>query len=201
MKNKIIILLMMFLSLQVNAQQRKKIVTQRRTTTSVKKSNPQTIKKTREVGEDGFIWYKLRKGNLYGAADIDGKTIIPIKYTMLYYSCSDNETHYFKVKNGDYHGVYTRRGRCLISPDKHFTNVTVDKTENNGNVFLYVTCKNNFGEKGLYDIRGNEVIAPGNYENLYIMAFSDNDDIAFIRYKKGGLIGAYDLNGNLLIMS
>lgn len=88
----------MFLCIQVNAQQRRKAVTQRRTTTSVKKNNPQAIKKTRKVGEDEFIWYELRKGGLYGAADIDGKTIIPIKYTGLDYWCnSHNGTHYFEV--------------------------------------------------------------------------------------------------------
>lgn len=198
MKNKILTFLMMFLCLQVNAQQRRKAVTQRRTTTSVKKNNPQAIKKTRKVGEDGFIWYELRKGNLYGATDIDGKTIIPIKYTGLYYSCSSvYGTHYFKVKNGDYKGVYTRRGSCIISPDKHFTDVSIKSEEKSGKVFLYAECKNNFGETGLYDIRGNEVIAPGNYEYLYIMKYSD-DDLAFIQYTKGGLYGAYDLNGNLL---
>ena len=157
----------MFLYIQVNAQQRRKAVTQRRTTTSVKKNNPQAIKKTRKVGEDGFIWYELRKGGLYGAADIDGKTIIPIKYTGLDYWCnSHNGTHYFKVKNGDYKGVYTRRGSCIMSPDKHFTDVTIYSEEQSGKVYLYATCENNFGEKGLYDIRGNEVIAPGNYEYL-----------------------------------
>lgn len=89
----------MFLCLQVNAQQRRKAVPQRRTTTFVKKNNPQAIKKTRKVGEDGFIWYELQKGDLYGAADIDGNIIIPIKYKYLYYSCSQSYgTHYFTVK-------------------------------------------------------------------------------------------------------
>lgn len=53
----------------------------------------------REVGEDGFIWYKLKKGNLYGAADIDGNTIIPIKYSDVDYRSDDVlGTHYFRVK-------------------------------------------------------------------------------------------------------
>lgn len=87
---------MMFLCLQISAQQRRKNIPQRRTTTSVKKGTPQTIKKMRETGEDGFIWYKLQKGNLYGAADIDGNTIIPIKYSDVYYACFDLVgTHYF----------------------------------------------------------------------------------------------------------
>lgn len=90
----------MFLCIQVNAQQRRKTVTQRRTTTSVKKNNPQAIKKTRKVGEDGFIWYELRKGNLVGAADLEGKIIIPIKYTNIDYYISDTEhTHFFRASN------------------------------------------------------------------------------------------------------
>lgn len=189
----------MFLCLQVNAQQRRKAVPQRRTTTFVKKNNPQAIKKTRKVGEDGFIWYELQKGDLYGAADIDGNIIIPIKYKYLYYSCSQSYgTHYFTVKNGDYEGVYTRRGNCIISPDKHFTYVHISSEEKSGKVFLWARCENNFGERGLYDIRGNEVIAPGNYEDLRITKHLD-DELAFILYAKDGLNGAYDLNGNLLI--
>ena len=80
----------MFLCLQVNAQQRRKAVPQRRTTTSVKKNNPQAIKKTRKVGEDGFIWYELQKGNLYGAADIEGNIIIPIMFSRIFYNASYN---------------------------------------------------------------------------------------------------------------
>ena len=75
MKNKIIIFLMMFLCVQVCAQQRRSHSQQRRATTSVKKSNSQIIKKVRRVGEDGFIWYELQQGNLHGAADIEGKIL------------------------------------------------------------------------------------------------------------------------------
>ena len=77
MKNKTILcLLLLLLSLHVYAQQRKRTTTQRRvTTTAVKKTAQPTITKTRMVGEDGFVWYKLKKGSLYGAADIDKKQI------------------------------------------------------------------------------------------------------------------------------
>lgn len=86
MKNKIIIFLMMFLCVQVCAQQRRSHSQQRRTTTSVK-SNLQITKKIRRVGEDGFIWYELQQGNLCGAADIEGKNIIPIKFNRISYIC------------------------------------------------------------------------------------------------------------------
>lgn len=199
MKNNILVFLMMFLCIQISAQQRRKNIPQRRTTTSVKKGTPQTIKKMREVGEDGFIWYKLKKGNLYGAADIDGNTIIPIKYSDVdYYFFDGDGTHYFTVKKGDYKGIYSPKGRCIISPDRHFTSVFIGSAKTKSDkVLLYVGSKNNFGEKGLYDIMGNEVVAPGGYEHLYISPYR-LDDLAYIGYEIDGLNGAFDLNGNLL---
>lgn len=190
---------MMLLCLQISAQQRRKTIPQRRTTASVKKGTPQTIKKMREVGEDGFIWYKLKKGNLYGAADIDGNTIIPIKYSDVDYYCFDgNGTHYFNVQKGDYKGIYSPIGRCIISPDRYFTSVWIGSAKTKSDkVLLYVGSKNNFGEKGLYDIMGNEVVAPGGYEHLYIYPYR-LDDLAYIGYEIDGLNGAFDLNGNLL---
>ena len=199
MKNNFLLVLMMFLCLQISAQQRRKTIPQRRTTTSVKKGTPQTIKKMRETGEDGFIWYKLKKGNLYGAADIDGNTIIPIKYSDVDYRSDDVlGTHYFRVKKGDYEGIYSPKGRCIISPDRHFTSVWIGSAKTKSDkVLLYVRSKNNFGEKGLYDIMGNEVVAPGDYEHLYIYPYR-LDDLAYIGYGIDGLNGAFDLNGNLL---
>lgn len=201
MKNNILVFLMMFLCLQISAQQRRKTIPQRRTTTSVKKGTPQTIKKMRETGEDGFIWYKLQKGNLYGAADIDGNTIIPIKYSDVDYRSNDvAETHYFRVKNGDYEGIYSPKGRCIISPDRHFTSAVIYSKETaNGKGFLCVKCENNFGEVNLCDIKGNQVVAPGYYEYLYIQEYDSDDlDLAYITFTENGLKGAFDLNGNLL---
>lgn len=201
MKNNILVFLMMFLCLQISAQQRRKTIPQRRTTTSVKKGTPQTIKKMRETGEDGFIWYKLQKGNLYGAADIDGNTIIPIKYSDVDYRSNDvAETHSFRVKNGDYEGIYSPKGRCIISPDRHFTSAVIYSKETaNGKGFLCVKCENNFGEVNLCDIKGNQVVAPGYYEYLYIQEYDSDDlDLAYITFTENGLKGAFDLNGNLL---
>ena len=192
MKNKVLVFLMMFLCLQISAQQR-------RISSSVKNGTSQTIKRIREVGEDGFIWYRLQKGNLYGAADTDGNTIIPVRYRNIEYCCYENDgTHYFNVKNGDYVGIFTPNGRCIISPDRHFTSAyVISRITENGNVFLHVTCENNLGKKGLYDIKGNKVVAPDNYEYLYIQKL-DTNSLAFIYSKKRGLCGAFDLNGNLL---
>ena len=44
------------------------------------------ITRERKVGDDGFVWYKVKKGGLYGAEDSNGKTIIPSIYKYVYYS-------------------------------------------------------------------------------------------------------------------
>ena len=197
MKNKVLVFLMMFLCLQISAQQRRKNIPQRRTTASVKKGTPQTIKKMREVGEDGFIWYKLKKGSLYGAADIDGNTIIPIKYNSIHYSCNDfNGTHFFYVKTGDYEGVYTRLGKCIIPLEKHFTSVYVTSQKSQAErVYVYVLVADNNQNYGLYDIKGNEVV-PLEYDYCRL---ADVGSILYIALEKDGLTGALDLNGNLIV--
>ena len=203
MKNKILIFLMMFLCLQVNAQQRRRTVTQRRATTSVKKSNPQAIKKTREVGEDGFIWYHLQKGNLYGAADIEGNIIIPIMFSRIFYNASYNDgCHFFIVRLGDFCGIYSRLGKPIISPNKKLTMIYFRTQKSKGNSFLYFIGENNFGERGIYDAKGNEVVAPDLYETLELYQNPyRKGSLIYIKYKKNNKVGAYDLNGHKIVAS
>ena len=176
---------MLFVCVQVSARQRK--TGQRRATTSVRKTN-QDIIKTRQVGDDGFIWYKLYKDNKYGAADVEGNIIIPIKYSGIYYKTSDvTEAHYFYVRSGDFSGVYTRLGKCIISPDKHFTFISFERVEadNDGPLLLYFEVKNDLGERGLYDAKGNEVIAPA-YETIVCASvFSKKPHSVGVRMIKG----------------
>lgn len=50
------------------------------------------------VAEDGFVWFKTKKDNLYGAVDPQGNTIVPIEFSEITYLT--NETlgfHYFRV--------------------------------------------------------------------------------------------------------
>lgn len=185
---------MMFLCVQVCAQQRRSHSQQRRTTTSVKKSNSQIIKKTRKVSKDGFIWYELQKGQLYGVADIDGNIIIPVKFTKI----SDNhfQHRYFTVFKGDFIGFYTRLGKCIISPEKHFTSALISSTKSqSGRVYMYVLVEDNNKRCGLYDIKGNEVV-PLEYDYCWL---ADVGSILYIAIEKDGLTGALDLNGNLIV--
>ena len=198
MKNKTILcLLLLLLSLHVYAQQRKRTTTQRRVmTTAVKKPAQPAVTKTREVGKDGFVWYKLKKGGLYGAADIEGKTIIPIKYSRVTYVDGQDDRHYFKVCKGDFDGIYTRRGKCIIPTDKHFTSCLLycDKNKE-GTPFLSVRCWTHDGPRALYAVRGTAVIPPGDSEYSYL---SSGSEVTFVSYIQNGLQGAFDLNGNKL---
>lgn len=206
MKNKAILcLLLVLLCLHVYAQQRKRTTTQRKvTTTAVNKPAKPAVTKTRKVGEDGFVWYELKKGGLYGAADIEGKTIIPIEYTSVYYKANkDTYKHYFHVKDNDFEGIYTRFGFCIIPTFKHFTSCSITGGERfDGRIFLGVECKNNNGEMAFYDIRGNEVISLGNYERLWMDWGSRDTDgnleLANIHYRIDGWDGVFDLNGKKL---
>lgn len=128
MKNMITLCLFLVLfSVHSGAQQRNRTTGQRRGTTTVVKKPVQTkIEKKRCVGKDGFIWYQLKKGNFYGAADIEGKTIIPIMYDRVLYVDYLDDRHYFSVRQGDFEGLYTRMGTCIIPTSKHFTYLFVN---------------------------------------------------------------------------
>lgn len=79
-------------------------------TTPQKGSTHIAIKKSRQLGRDGFVWYKVKKGNLYGAEDADGKIILPIKYPVIYYTSEG----YFEVGDKKVRGAYSRRENVLF---------------------------------------------------------------------------------------
>lgn len=197
MKNKAILcLLLVLLCLHVYAQQRKRTTTQRRvTTTAVKKTAQPTITKTRMVGKDGFVWYELNNSGHYGAANVEGKTIIPTKYMGVYY---EEEGHCFRTQSPEGAGIYTRSGTCVIPESLGISEFSIWKengTDSNYTYIIgYILGK---GLKALYDMNGNEVIPFGNYESLHIT--TSVTDVPYIKCKQNGLEGAFDLNGNVLI--
>lgn len=152
-------------SINVCAQTKKRTPVKKTMTT---KTAAATTTKERQVGSDGYIWYKLKKGNLYGAQDIDGRIIIPVKYNDVYYSCG--QIRYFHVELGDYEGIYTRKGKLIISTDKHFTFVYGDTptdgiynilNSNNpyAKVLVFWFAHTNDGNGVILDAKGREVIS------------------------------------------
>lgn len=156
----LMVLALGMISINVSAQTKKRTPAKRITSA---KTSATTTTKTREVGDDGFIWYKLKCGNLYGVQDLDGNIIIPIKFDKIRYI--DLHTRYFEVKSGDYEGVYTRKGQLIVSTDRHFTKISagVGGTEA-GKVFW--KAHRNGGGCLILDAKGNEAFSAEQYSDI-----------------------------------
>lgn len=154
MKQKILLMMVVLVMCCIiaNAQTKKQTPVKKTTTT---RPATATTTKERQVGSDGYIWYKLKKGNLYGAQDIEGNEIIPIQYDeILYYSY---KCRYFIVKTGDFAGVYTRMGKLLISTDKHYTGITHGNLGYKVKEKVFWVAKRNTGGQIILDCEGKEV--------------------------------------------
>ncbi len=192
-----LVLLVSLLSVCLNAQTKKPVRKPARTTAST------SVKKTRKEEKDGFIWYLLQKGNLYGAADLNGKTIIPIQYDrVIYYESIAYYTHYFKVQKGDYEGAYSPLGDLVISTDREYTSVCPFARSFNDSYVLGWRVRKNAGYTGFLDAKGNVVIEP--VRGLELISFGTEIKgtskavyIDGVDYKDRNC--AWDLDGNLVI--
>lgn len=202
-------------SINVSAQRVKRPI--RTNINSPQKQNEQ-LTKTREVGDDGFIWYKLKRGNLYGVQDLDGNIIIPIKFERIIYV--DLHTCYFAVTSGDYEGVYTRKGRLVVSTDRHYTKISSGVGgEKFGKVFW--KAYRNGGGCLILDAKGNEAFSAEQYSDITLASsfgkpngkdrfYLDgesyyNMDICYFsirkkdsRYPQYGIEGICSLDGELI---
>jgi hypothetical protein len=154
--------------------------------------------KFKQTGEDGYVWYKLKQGNLYGARDAEGNNIIPIKYTDINYCCDkDRGKHWFLIKKGPYSGAYTREGRMVISVDRHYSDIDLNVA--NGKI-CWKARKN--GKAIILDAKGKEIIAL-NYDAIYMRnAFSGSlggsSNVYYFGINKNGKNGICDLKGRII---
>lgn len=120
-----------------------------------------TLQKHRFVEDDGYVWYRLVNGNLYGAQNIENDTIVPIQYDVVTCISCDffdgNHARYHKGIKGDYVGIYTSKGTCIFSIDNHYTYAGMGHDPNNDLIFWWVTKDWNIG---VTDARGKLVIEP-----------------------------------------
>lgn len=162
------------------------------------------ITKTLHVEDDGFVWYELKKNELYGASNVEGKTIVPINYSNISYYCQDRDeynehkptgVHYFEVEEDEYTGVYTREGTMVIPTSKHFTFVILQNLDDK----WYWNVDDDSGE-GLLDIRGREIISTKKgYKYIQIFKSYESNCPIHILIEKNDYTGVCDLNGNVII--
>ena len=200
MKRKLLLMVLtlgMF-SINVSAQTKRQTPVKKATT----RPTTATTTKERQVGSDGYIWYRLKKGNLYGAQNIEGKEIIPIKYTKIEYKSSI--VRYFYVENGDFAGIYTRKGSVVVSTDRHYTSISsgfVDIRCVIGKVFW--KAKKNDGGLIVLDAKGNEAFSAEQNSDVSMWASFDdkseyNSNICYFNVRRNGKEGICDLNGKEL---
>lgn len=114
------------------------------------------IQKKSKVESDGFEWIQVKTWNghdfiNYGALNSDGKSIIPQKYSMIYYHITDGG--WFCVSLNEKEGVYDTEGRCICEPI--YDDVYYNKVKSG----VYVEVKIN-GKTGIVDEWGQYIVQP-----------------------------------------
>lgn len=181
-------------SISGGAQTKKQPAKRQATTTRSTQQGGQVMKFRQVEEDDGYVWYLLKRGNLYGARDEDGNNIVPIKYDGVSYECfSGNCTRFFCVRKGEYKGAYTRMGTLVISPDRHYEEITLDGNDL-GMIFWRVKKK---GVKGtiILDAKGREIFTL----DCDDASMGAKGDCAYIWFWRGDMFGISDLNGNVVL--
>ncbi len=173
-------------------------------------NSSKVLKKTKQLESDGFIWYKIKGGNYYGAQNEKGEYIIPIKYDEINYVSSPKEsTCFFKVKSNNYLGSYSTNGIYSIKIESHFSSIDLHRHYVNGEYkdkIYWVVEKN--GRKGIADAQGELVIGTL-YDNIKMQRVSPHymfdkpvnpklSDAVYFKIEKDGNYGISDLNGNII---
>ena len=162
------------------------------------------ITEFRHEEKDGYVWYKLKQGNLFGARDSEGNNIIPIKYNEVsYHNDWYNliyQIHYFSVKSGEYEGAYTRQGTQVVSPEKHYKSVIL---YGEGGKICWIAKKDRNGKQIVLDARGNEIFSV-DCNHIYMTSAFDNSDVVkhtnvcYFSIERNNKKGICDLNGNII---
>ena len=140
----------------------------------------------RKVGENGFVWYEVKSGNLYGAEDAKGKTIIPTKYKSVDYVDNLGYRDYFIVddpilkaevtgSNGlmrEFQGVYTSKGECIIPTSRGYSGIWGHKTENNLLYYSFDIHFNGVEIEGICNVHGEELWSESYTPESYSIKYS-----------------------------
>ena len=138
--------------------------------------------KTKEIEEDGFVWYRLSSADSKsGIANEDGDIILYPKYGFIYYSVLNK---HFRVESdgGKYVGALSKGGKWIIPLSRKYEHITM--------LDEYFSVKRN-GYEGACNLNGVEIIAPEYSNVVYSSGEFHYQDI------NGDWIGLnIDINGN-----
>lgn len=132
-------------------------------------SSRKSIRKYRQVEDDGFVWYNLKKSGFNGIESSDGKQILPPEYGFIHY---DDDSGNFEVEceGGCHEGILTKDGSWLIPLNREYEKIYFFDG-------YYEVEKD--GYEGACDINGREIIAPNRYKSIIYslneFEYKDND--------------------------
>lgn len=146
---------------------------------------------TRELkkGDNGKTWYLVSNNSLYGAEDISGNLIIPIKYSSVHYVSNLGYRDYFIVDDAElegevtgygyksaFKGVYAYNGDLIIPTNRGYSGIWGFKSNDSDQLFYIFEIKfNGVHIEGICDVHGKE---------LWSRDFQDDhdDDISYAKY-------------------
>lgn len=161
--------------------------------------------------KNNFEWYLLTdiRSNKKGAADKNGKIIVPIEFYSVWYNIpmgiSDIERFpgYFRAraieKNDTTESIYTQEGKCLFPIGKYRCGFIENFT---GSHYLFINIIGKNEKAGILDLNGQQVIAP-KYKHVHVNRtrgdFRDKEKIFYITAKTEEVVDIYTPQGNLLL--
>ncbi len=199
-------------SINAQAQKRKRTTKKRAVTTKVETSSPAAMKsgmtKELKTEKDGYQWYLVKQGNLYGAQDKSGKKIILTEYDNIYCYSEKGETssyRYFTARKGDYYALYYPNGKCPISIDRRYGSLFLSITANKAYIVVARSLSSGDIGFGICDMDGIEVISPISKSYPFLQCAFNNNKICNYYYfevkedlETNGLYHIVDLNGNIV---
>ena len=164
---------------------------------------PQTngqYKKLPQVGEDGFKWYRLDEGSLSGAADENGKIIVPVKFSTVRY-----RNGFFTVSrpnDGEWvESVYSVGGEVIIPESREYSFVTgLSQFYENKSNGIYFKVEKGAGKGvvyGMCNAKGEEIVPVSRgYQKV---SLDKSGNTYWFHVVKDGKCGIVDLNGNEVV--
>lgn len=151
------------------------------------------VEKKQKTESNGFVWYELQDYPNYGAANKDGKVLLPmsLQLTRIKYVAptKPGKRGFFEVYRDDNVGVYNIDGEEILSPNKGYTYWSYEGDNEQG----YFQVNKGDLKYGFCDLNQHEIIAPGKY------SYAHYNVNGFFKVKKGNYEGICDLNGKELI--
>lgn len=134
-------------------------------------------------------YFKVECNGKKGICDLSGKEIIaPDKYESIVSYSLDKEA-YFSVRTHGKVGICDKEGKEIFGLTEKYSDIYMSKTKET----VYFRVKIGDKDNGICDINGNEIIAPGKYDQAYL---SYSDGIGFYyNVKKGEHNGICSMTG------